>query len=237
MGVLDCMLLNARLMWNISVDSDIGKRMKRKYLERYEFMHVLAHELLTYETPSLVSPAKLPGQESNVEDDDEEERIMDVDEETFSMCHTVGDRKSNRKLSKKRCVVCQLDFSVMKTAISTFKKNVNNRVSKEKEEGLVASKGRHRDMSSCSCCPSKESGVGLTAHSFVLTDEEKKPIHSLFPTGWSCMEILHSEVGRELWKRKKSGGGKCLSCAVTRNHHCMEELRKIWKAKVSEALA
>ena len=52
MAVLDCMLLNAWLMWNMSTE----KVESRKRMERYEFLTVVSHEMLHYETPSLVSP-------------------------------------------------------------------------------------------------------------------------------------------------------------------------------------
>lgn len=51
------------------------------------------------------------------------------------------------------------------------------------------------------------------------------------------IEIVHSEVGHELWKRRRTEKtATTFSCTVARNHHYMDELRKIVEAETSEAL-
>jgi Transposase IS4 len=52
MAILDCMLLNALNMWNLSVDKvPLHRKMKC-----FEFLQLLANELLHYKTEGLMSP-------------------------------------------------------------------------------------------------------------------------------------------------------------------------------------
>jgi hypothetical protein len=56
MAVIDCMLLNAYKLWNMSVDRVTG----RKKLRRFDFMLAVADALLHYKTEPLVSPVTSP---------------------------------------------------------------------------------------------------------------------------------------------------------------------------------
>ena len=51
------MLLNALVMWNMSCE----KVEDRKELTRFEFLQVIAHQLLHYKTEELVSPDQAQG--------------------------------------------------------------------------------------------------------------------------------------------------------------------------------
>jgi hypothetical protein len=234
MGVFDCMLLNARLMWNMSVDSEVGRLRKRNYLERYEFMHVVAHELMTYETPALMSP---PRQSASVSEDMD----SNASEQQQSVCRTIGFSRADRK-DYKRCVVCQLEESLVATSIEKYRKASNNSVTaveaaQVKRQLLqTIAKGNRRYLSTCECCPTDDSGGGLTAHSFVLHEQEKNLIHTLFEPGMTCMEILHSDVGKELWKRRAEDDKKRkrFSCTVARKHDYMTHLKELVNCRVAD---
>jgi hypothetical protein len=247
MGVLDCMLINARLMWNMSVDSEIGRSQKRKNLERHELMHVLAHELLTYETPSLLSPKEPsahPMGESVVES------VLGGMQEDgdggSSACRTIAFPRMNWKTTAgKGCVVCQPEVSLVSKSFQIYNTKKNRKAANEKESLAMKAeelamicevrKGSCREISLC--CPISEDGTGVAAHGCLLHEEDKELIHSLFPEGLTCMQILHSDVGRDLWKRKPKGKGSAhVSCTVARSHEYIDELRKLMNAKVAESI-
>ena len=91
MALLDFMLLNAWKMWNMSVDRIEG----RECLQRFEFLQIVARELLTYKTPSLVLPQKLPGRQQVQRN----EQVEAHDKHEF--VEPTG--------KSKRCVVCALE--------------------------------------------------------------------------------------------------------------------------------
>lgn len=64
-----------------------------------------------------------------------------------------------------------------------------------------------KQLSVCTCC-GKDGFGGLTAHCVILT-EDRKIIHSLFPEKMSCMDIVHSVAGKEIWRynHRSTGGG------------------------------
>jgi len=217
LAVLDMMLHNARLMWNMSVDSDYGRANGWK--------HAVAHELLHYKTESLVSPPRRVI-ERVVENVIGAPGIAGTNVGTmFQDATSACTSKKVQQNSCSQCVVCQLELSLMRTTIAKTEKT--SRVLKAKRLELLnsVSEGSRKGLSTCTCC--KGDKGGLTAHSDPLV-MVKKRIHTLFPSEMSCMEILHSEVGRELWKRGERMGAssKRFSCTVTRNHHYVKELRR-----------
>ena len=52
MAILDCMLVNGLLLWNLSAE----KMDDRFKLTRYNFMHMVADKLMVFETKLMVSP-------------------------------------------------------------------------------------------------------------------------------------------------------------------------------------
>ena len=241
MAVIDCMLHNGRLMWNMSVDSDYGRAHGRKPLERYEFMHLVAQELLNFRTQSLVSPRRRQRNLAEREDVTTTEADVTRTESVNIGGHGTEQRPSTVETkSSSRCVVCQLEWSLARTAINNFEKETKIVVSNEQRRQLLSSvsEGCRKGLSTCLCCQVEKTGVGLMAHTKPVLADGKKRIHSLFPDGMSCMEILHSEVGRELWKREGSTGktssSRRFSCTVSRNHDYVKELRQIITGEVTK---
>jgi hypothetical protein len=243
MAVLDCMLHNARLLWNMSVDSDYGRAQGRRHLERYEFMHVVAQERLKFKTESLVSPDR---SQIGLREEGRESTVvgMEAGRVEGGQVQVQGGPASRVAVALQeaapkpgiRCVVCQLEVSMVRTAIRKVEKKHNIEVAKEQKQRILnaASEGDRKQVSNCTCCPGGRDGVGVSAHSLPC---KRKRIHKLFPDGMSCMEIVHSEVGHELWKRRRTEKtATTFSCTVARNHHYMDELRKIVEAETSEAL-
>jgi len=230
MALLDCMMMNAHIMWNMSLESDAAKAMGRKRLERWEFMQVLAYELQTYETPSLKSPPRGGGG-----GDMEDPSRMETDPESVAVAPRVVHFPPDRR--GRRCVVCQVEEPLIKACIREYKQANPMLVSECEVPKLVASmtKGNRKRLTACECCLQKQGG--LSAHNFVFCEHDKKSIHSLFPADMSCMEILHSDVGKELWKRKTGNlsEGK-QRMRVSTGHDYMTELKRILMAKVEAGL-
>jgi hypothetical protein len=93
MALLDFMLLNAWKMWNMSTERIEG----RERLQRFEFLQIVARELLTYKTPLLVSPQKLPGRKQA----EQNELVEAHEHDKHEFVEPTGKRK--------RCVVCALE--------------------------------------------------------------------------------------------------------------------------------
>jgi hypothetical protein len=198
MAILDRMLLNALVMWNLSCD----KVAERKELTRFEFLQAVAHELLHYKEETLVSPTKRrqgKGQRrygSPGSSDDEPEEA--------AVSHTIV--KSN---GIHRCLVCNLELCQY-TRI--FQKNLELGLEDGRQQRFkAASKGVRSQVAKCEeCC--------AHAHSMIPTDN-KKFIHDMFP-GLTCMDILHSEVGKEIWSVREGG-----RVAVRYGHPVAEDVR------------
>jgi hypothetical protein len=175
MAVLDCMLLNGLHMWNMS-----AKRVEgRKTMERYEFMQAVAHELLHYETKILTSPVKSPAQRSR--------------NRAGSRCgeYTIGDAVNKEK----RCSVCCLVHSIYARQARLHKgKPTYTRVVEKVRE---CSNGTRRKVCSCDEC-------GVHGHNFIVRRDTTMFIHGMFP-GMTCLEILHSGIGNEIWKVARVG--------------------------------
>ena len=228
MALLDCsMMMNAHIMWNMSLESDAAKAMGRKKLERWEFMQVLAYELQTYETPSLKSP---PRGSAEMQD----ESRMETDPVTCEAvtANRVVDFPDRRG---RRCVVCQVEEPIIKACIREYKHANPNAVAECDVPKLVASmiKGNRKRLTACKCC-FKEQG-GLSSHNFVFGPNERKSIHSLFPEDMTCRDILHSDVGRELWKRNARSSSDGKRMRVSTGHHYMTDLKKLLMEKVIRA--
>jgi hypothetical protein len=98
-----------------------------------------------------------------------------------------------------------------------------------------AAKGNHANVSACKCC-CQEFG-GLPAHTKAFSEDERKTVHTLFPPGMSCMEIIHSEVGKKIWKRNNSRNrGATKRMGVMKTHAVVDSLKRLVKDKLLEAL-
>ena len=205
MAVLDCMLVNGLMMWNMSAE----RIPERRKMSRFEFLQVVAHELLHYKTEMLMSPVNSPEgvarrQPANGDDDD---RV----EEVHESIECIG--------KKPRCIVCNLEMSQYRYALEKAKKSSSNSVDDqllmENREATVkrAYEGLRRNVATCKQC-------GVFAHTAIPV-RNRKFVHDLFP-GRTCMEILHSPTGREIWRTRTTGKKKN---SVNYKHQMVAEIR------------
>jgi len=104
------------------------------------------------------------------------------EEDNSSNCHD-GTHSFEATTSGKRCIVCKLD--VQQQANST-----RGRRSKKQK---VSTKGVRKQVHRCTIC-------GVLAHAApLLVPSQRRQIHSLFPENMTCMEIVHSNLGQEIW--------------------------------------
>jgi hypothetical protein len=183
MAVMDCMLVNGLIMWNLSTE----RIPDRRKMTRYEFLQVVAHALLIYKTELLVSPVNSPVVARRRRQETEDDENSEMDHHESIEC--VG--------RKPRCIVCNLEVSqylyVLKTAKKESLNTVDDQLLNENRRMLVkrAYDGLRWYVAMCQQC-------GVFAHTVHLV-ANKKFIHNFFP-GRTCMQILHSTTGREIWK-------------------------------------
>jgi len=177
-AVLDCMLLNSLIAWNLAVEREPG--LYRQKFNRHDFYAWIAETFMTYFDPNARSP-----------------------EQTLQATRgLVDERGAHRAVSvptNSRCVVCKLD--------SNYSRDV---------DGVKCA------VSGCSVCP-------LVAHFLPL--EHRRKIHDIeeFKDMRTCFEIVHSDIGREIWKERSvpEGGWKPgdKKCSVMTNHPIVQQLR------------
>jgi hypothetical protein len=194
MAILDCMLLNALNMWNLSVDKvPLCRKMKR-----FKFLQPLANELLHYKTEGRMSPQTERNHQAPVA---MERGAMIGNGHTIVM--------STKTI---RCIVCSLELSQLE---QLAKKNQGQRGMVLAEQLARAYHGVRKQVSYCTEC-----GVG--AHNCLLPRENKKNIHYIFP-GQTCMDIVHSPMGKEICSINNSGGH--WKVTVHRKHPIVEEVK------------
>ena len=177
-AVLDCMLLNSLIAWNLAVEREPG--LYRQKFNRHDFYAWIAETFMTYFDPNARSP-----------------------EQTLQATRgLVDERGAHRAVSvptNSRCVVCKLD--------SNYSRDV---------DGVKCA------VSGCSVCP-------LVAHFLPL--EHRRKIHDIeeFKDMRTCFEIVHSDIGREIWKERSvpEGGWKPgdKKYSVMTNHPIVQQLR------------
>jgi hypothetical protein len=200
MAILDCMLLNGINLWNMSCD----RVPTRKRLLRFQFLHVVANELLNHYTETICSPENTPARAQGAAP------LNDgmAEHEHHTYVNAVG---------KHRCVVCRLEESQYQYIM---KKNQGNHVSDITKDKLKeVRKGVKARMCLCRQC-------GVYCHNF-LPEDDTKIIHGLFP-GLTCMEILHSNRGREIWNVRNTAGNR--KVWVNYNHRDVKEIRRAVEA-------
>ena len=117
-----------------------------------------------------------------------------------------------QEVSDKRCKVCNLE----KTAYQLQMKKLKIPVTEEMEAKVAAArKGERKHVSICSHC-------GLHAHMSKLAKGERM-IDKLF-NGMTCMQILHSKAGKEIWKVHATG-----KVTVRYKHQAVADLAKLVK--------
>ena len=192
MALRDFMLLNARKMWNMSIDRMEG----RERLQRFELLQIVVRELLTYKTPSLVSPQKLPGwqqvqQNVQVEAHDKHEFVEPTGK-------------------SKRCVVCALETTHYQKRLKKYRTSASQLCQKVRD----SYHGTRRNVLRCRQC-------NVHAHNFIM-EKDKKIVHGLFEK-MSCMEILHSSIGKEIWNVERI---RKTRYSVNTKHPLVKDIKK-----------
>ena len=182
-------------------------------MTRYEFLQAVAQELLTYKTESVVSPPP-SGRRNNCVP---QELFRDVEEGTNESPHVAVECMR----SKPRCVVCLLELSQYLNVNRKINKlrdtsNDNDVEDKARRARIVQQgyEGVKRKVAMCREC-------GVHVHSACLA-ENNKFLHNIFP-GKSCMEILHSRTGKEIWNVPVHGSKKV---SVNYKHTVVQEIRR-----------
>lgn len=196
MAVIDCMLLNAYKLWNMSVDRVPG----RQKLRRFDFMLAVANELLQYKTETLVSPVTSPGA-------NQPNRCQAS--ERVPACTGTNVVESN---GQRRCIVCSLEARLYKN-LSKGMRRISREVTTEINTKVAEAHRRVRgNVSTCETC-------GINAHCSKFLRSRRR-IHTMFQEG-TCMEIAHSTTGREIWK--VNYGGR-YTCTINMKHEMVRLL-------------
>ena len=67
--------------------------------------------------------------------------------------------------------------------------------------------------------------VRVNAHNHQLDKRKKEKIQDLFPPNLSCMDILHSPLGKQVWNVQTENDGK-RSARVQTSHQVITNLRE-----------
>lgn len=230
MAVLDCMLMNGLQLWNATAAKVPG----RKRLKRHEYLLFVANYLLTYKSETLMSPEKTnkkKRQRDTVADDEGANDDDGVAEPFPVEDGGIADADDGRHVLKcppgTRCVVCQLETTQYQRMWKKVKREaeLSERIPSHvtKERASCGVKGTRKDVARCQKCK-------VNAHYTLLPPHQLKVIHGLFPPSlgnqkMSCMQILHSGTGREIWTIKHDPRGGC-RVAVKHSHPIVKELSR-----------
>jgi Transposase IS4 len=234
MAILDCMLLNALNLWNMSAKKVAG----REEICRYKFIHCIAEELLRYETPRLCSPQQPPTKKRGRQQEGGQENETIQDEEDTGQSAELMDHQCpgpddvvKTKGGSKRCLVCGLEVHFYAREVRNERKlrgNVESAATQMTRK-RPRYEGLRKSVYTCKIC-------GISAHFTGLHAEEKRTIHNLFPPGdaTSCMAIAHSKTGKEVWNVSiDEQGGKRIS--VRKNHPIVKEMKRCVEASLASA--
>lgn len=215
MAVVDCMLLNGFHLWNMTAEKIQG----RKRLKRHEYVQYVADALLNYKTKVFSSPAQTTvararfagtvtshsTRHSSVQDDDD-------DGKEFTMSG-----------NGHRCLVCSLEVAQYRRYVESTKKKEEAHgtatLSSMESKALAARSGMRRFVGCCTRCKRH-------AHCAIPSLLDRKLIHQFFPPNLSCMDILHSPTGQEIWKPVHNSSGVYVKTAVQHSHSIVQQLSK-----------
>ena len=180
-AVMDCMLLNSLIAWNLSCDEC---RSNRRHLKRHEFYTWVAESMMTHRESSLLPRSP--------------EQVRDA---TSGLCTGVAVHQAVQAPKRSRCAVCKLD------------QNFN---------GVGA--GVMDNTSSCTLPDCQR----IAHHSFL---QQPRKIHQVPAfVGMTCYEILHSTVGRAVWKYKGAARSTAKEklYSVSFSHPAIQQLRILY---------
>jgi hypothetical protein len=212
-AVIDNMLVNGFHLWNAVAEKSNGRKLK---LKRHQYLRIISNMLLRYKTltglsPSPVSKRRRTHFESpgTIQNQQCEEVLVD-DGKLTAVARP-----------DQKCIVCSIELSQYRSLYAkmeqmspaTFKQKES--INKEKVKNVQ--RGVRERVSTCRVC-------NVNAHNHQLEERKKKIIHSLFPPNLTCMEILHSPLGRQVWNITDKDG-KC-NARVRTSHEVITNLRE-----------
>ena len=209
MGILDFMMLNAYIAWNLTVEETghrrrggvIWKRqarlLQRRHLRRHEFYSILAQEMMEYEDVRIHGLAAGYESHHQVDKDTTTAVPRDLRDDAYG-AHVPQSNQGTDWAGKRRCSVCAADRNFQGLLGVNVKKYADLK----------------REVSTCHrCC--------LSAHAGLL--QERKRIHRLPEfVGLTCFEILHSNLGKSIWSTHPTTH----KCQVNRSSVAYKNLRE-----------
>ena len=206
-AIIDCMLLNGLHLWNASCDKIPG-RIK---LKRHQYLRIIANRLLRYKTPTYMSPVR-PSKKTRTARFESPVVVAPADEGK----ETVAAQPNHK------CLVCSIEASHYRALFE--KQQHADAVTVQHTPGavgLVSEVMKQKVKKGCSglrravaCCMKCEVNA---PHNTVLDERKKKKIHGYFPPTMSCMDILHSPLGKQIWNIQRDNRGKCIARVRTKH--------------------
>jgi len=193
MAVIDCMLLNGLHLWNALAE----RYPHRKKLSRHKYMRIVANFLLKYKTKTMLSPMR-PSKKAKRAHFEETTNVTE-------QRHDGKDTKVSKPNTK--CLVCSIEVSYINACLSRL---ASEKAKEVKSKLDSFGRGVRKSVACCQVCE-------VNAHDRVLEEVDKKKIHGYFAPNQSCMEILHSETGKEIWNVQRDKDGKCWARARTKH--------------------
>jgi Transposase IS4 len=189
-AILDMMTLNAYIVWNLSC-KDPTLRGRRSPLKRHEYLWYISQRMLDFKDDTSVD-----------NDNERHQQITSIDLPKLD-----GHVPTVCNEQYKRCIVCRLDFNVLRMA--------RREKGGSADDNKVSQKSICRNLAACPKCK-------ITAHSMVLAEPRK--IHDLDEfKGMTCFQIAHTNQGYQIWKRVNDN--KKYHPNMT--HPICEKLRKV----------
>jgi len=178
LAIIDCMLLNSLIAWNLGCEE---YRSNRRPLKRHEFYTWVAEAMMTYRDPSIIvrSPEQMRAA-------------------TAGLCTGVDIHRPIQAPKRSRCAVCKLDSNYDRSG-----------------SGVMDN--------TCSCTLPTCQRIG---HNHFLQCPRRIHQVSAF-LGMTCYEILHSDIGRQVWSYKSTErlSFKEKLYSVNFSHPAVRELR------------
>lgn len=225
-AVIDMMLLNGLHLWNRVCEKDPGKRK----LKKHEYLRIIANCLLQYKTRTWMSPMRGGDKGGRKKTHFAESVVVEgTDEQPTEKAHDGKETRTSKR--DVRCLVCSLESSQYVRVWEKQKKLVTDAEAYKSMQEKVrkACIGCRRVVSCCCSCE-------VNAHAHVFDEGHRKKIHAYFPPNMSCMDILHSPLGKEVWSILRDHSGSCLARVRTR-HRVVRELNEEIAADLGVARA
>ncbi len=217
-AVIDMMLLNGLHLWNRVAEKIPG----RKKLKKHEYLRIIANNLLCYKTKTWMSPMLPSAKKKRTQFvDSPMEHGRRNAAETNENAVKVDDGKATKESNRNtRCLVCSIESSAYLKMWMKQKSLVTEEATRTAMDTKVRKTrtGLRRGVSCCCECE-------VNAHTNVFDNDTKKKIHRYFPPNMSCMDILHSQLGKEIWSIQRDHAGRCIA-RVRRGHAVVRQLHE-----------